>query len=477
MASSALRPGAQPAPLTYNSHATLASATPVPAVIVATITITSTYSGPQALPISVAYTITVVGGSVNSGNDSVNLAISYGTNLIANVSEPVASGVTSYTVPVGYAELTSNNYAGGNLPFGGAYSLEGWLTANNTTVPTNRAVTVHSAVVLATLEITNVAVDFTNTVNTYEPTGFQLNFSVNVTGNAGVVGDGNNLTIALAITYPTGTRTPAYAVNETLRASREPCTANSPPFPTCAVLTSAFMPFSGFYLYVLWATAKNINDPAQELRVAGANGHVAIATSLPSATILAPLGGSIQSVGNVTISAEYTGDFATSANVTVWSASGSLVDVAGIFSPGLGSHAGSFVWVATTAGTYTIVVSVVTPYSGVTTATEAITITPAATVQGPQTIWYNTTDYVNSSVTKTQGVFGLGPGVGAAILLVVGAVVGLVVAMVLGRMMWGSGGASPAQPWKAKGNECSICHQSFDSAEQLAEHSKSAHGM
>jgi hypothetical protein len=450
------------------------------------IVITSTYVGTQQLPLTVDYTINVTGAPLNPANDSVSLAIWNGANLIVNWSQPVVANTTSYTTTVGYGVLTTLNFNGGILPTT-PYSLIGWLTANNTTaynatLNAPLATTVQSAPVSVTLGITNVVGAITPP-GAFEPSGFLLNYSFAVTGNTGITngsGDINttSITINFLVTYvPNG-----MAFNNSIVAPPP----SAPPIPVTLptsgqiALGTNYMPFSGNYLFTLWITAVNSVNGGQP-RTIGPAGHVTIAAGTPATSILYPLNGTSFVAGtNVSISVDYTGDYASAATVTVFNSASSVVFTQGVFRPGLGAHATVVVWLATLSGKYLVELNVTSPYQGAVASWANVTITPPPTATTAPTIYINSTVY-NNTTTSNAKLLGLTPGGAAAVLLVVGLIIGLIVALALGRMMWGGSTSSAAQPWKspsgAKANECSVCHQSFATPEELKEHAKDAHGM
>lgn len=205
----------------------------------------------------------------------------------------------------------------------------------------------------------------------------------------------------------------------------------------------------------------------------GAQAEAYIVTGPPTAQFVAPLPNSALSTGNVTFVVEYGGSYLNGANVSVYRINGanrSLVYVQGVFAPGSGNRTVGVTtaWFVSVPGDYQEVLTVTAPY---TTATFLLnlTVVPAGS-----------NSYLNQTVYNNDTLFpGLGGAASGTILLVVGLIVGLVTAMVLGRMMWAGGAkAAPAQPWSAaKANECSVCHQTFDTEDAMKEHQKTAHGM
>lgn len=453
-------------------------AAPPPANWTSSITITSSYSGNQQLPLTLTYTINVTGAPLNPGNDSVALSIwTAGPTLVANLSEPVMANTTDYTVSIGYGDLLASNFNGGTLPTT-PYSFIGWLTANNTTAYNATlggplATTVGSNTVSATLLITNIAASITPP-GAFEPSGYVLNYSVAVTGNAGTVSDSNNVSLNLGFTYqPTGA-----FINETITAPGSQLGTGVGIDPSNFPISFGpnIAPVSGEYLFTLWVSVVNFNAPGQA-RVVGPAGHVTLALATPSAELLSPVNGSSYVAGTVNISTYYTGDYGSSATVTVFNAQHAVVDTQGVFQPGVGGHASLVQWSATIPGAYEIEFNVTSPYQAEVAVFSNVTITAPAAAPGGTNNYLNQTLYSNTTTTNGK-LFGLTPGGAVALLLVVGLIIGMIVALALGRMMWGGGTPAAAQPWKAAGkNECSVCHQSFDTEAQLKEHQKDAHGM
>jgi hypothetical protein len=438
------------------------------------ITITSTYTGTQQLPLTLTYTINVTGAPLNAGNDSVWLSIwTTGPTLVANLSEPVMANTTNYSTTLGYGDLLASNYNGGNLPTA-PYSFIAWLTANNTTAynATNNAplaTTVGSNTVTATLGITDLVGSITQPA-AFEPSGYSLTYTYAISGNTAIVNDSDNVTLSLAIVYqPTGA-----FINDTLTTPGPP----GMPVPGTGQISLGpnLAPVSGEYLFTFWISAANSLTGGQ-VRSIGPSGHVTLALDTPSAELLAPANGSSYVAGVVNISTYYTGDYGSGATVTVFNAQRAVVDTQGVFQPGVGGHASVVEWSASIPGTYLIELNVTSSYQPEVAVFSNVTITAAPTAGTGSVSWVNTTTYNNATATSSK-LFGLSPGAAVALLLVVGLIIGMIVALALGRMMWGGGTPAGAQPWKASGkNECSVCHQSFDSEAALKDHQKDAHGM
>ena len=217
--------------------------------------------------------------------------------------------------------------------------------------------------------------------------------------------------------------------------------------------------------------------------------HFLIASHTPWMSMVAPANGSVVSPGIQPVIASYGGDWITSAVVNITNPAGAtIVDSDLTLLNSDPSYVENHTEIITTTaefvtpGTYTVTLTETASYSTTSattwTWTQTFTVSAPATVEEP--VWENTTTYNNH--TGGSGGYtligGVGPAATAALLMVVGLIVGMIVAFVIGRMMT-SPSASPAQPWSGtKGsNECSVCHQTFASEQELKDHAKSAHGM
>ncbi len=167
------------------------------------------------------------------------------------------------------------------------------------------------------------------------------------------------------------------------------------------------------------------------------------------------------------LSANYTGQFVGKVQLTIYSPNGASV----VYSANLhwnGSTPTVVTWTEVTSGVYPYVLTVFTGY-GSYNNTGTITVPLLA-------VHYNNATFSNQTFIK-----GLSAGASGTLLLVVGLIVGMIVAVVVGRLVWGGPkAAGPAQPWTAKPaatNECSVCGKSFTTPEELADHSKTEHGM
>jgi hypothetical protein len=169
------------------------------------------------------------------------------------------------------------------------------------------------------------------------------------------------------------------------------------------------------------------------------------------------------------LSANYSGQYVGKVQLSIFSPSTGAV----VFSANLRSNGTTptvATWTESSPGNYPYTLGVFTTY-GTFNSTGSIAVAPPTSVFTNVTSWSNTTF-----------IPGLSSGAAGSILLVVGLIVGMIVALAVGRLVWGGPKAEgPAQPWTQKpteaGNVCSVCGRSFATPEELAEHSKTEHGM
>jgi hypothetical protein len=188
-------------------------------------------------------------------------------------------------------------------------------------------------------------------------------------------------------------------------------------------------------------------------------------------TPLSPLSSAVP-LGNLTLSATYTGQYVFIANVTVFSPSnhGLAIFYANMLKTAQGNPA-SAVWSPASPGAYPISYVLITIYGLTIYHNSTLTVQTV----GGGLVYSNTTNWHNGT-----GVLGLSAAVGGTTLLLVGLIVGMIVAFLLGRAVTSRAPAQPAQPWSGTtpaANTCSTCGRSFATPEELAAHAKSEHGM
>jgi subtilase family serine protease len=226
-----------------------------------------------------------------------------------------------------------------------------------------------------------------------------------------------------------------------------------------------------------------------------ANHSGSIVAQMSTFLVFDPLAGSVDGpsdnavvpIGNVTIAYSYTGEYISNAVLSVY-ANGEMLPTyqTGAYLPGVGTRAGSSTWTSVVGGTYAIVLVLTTPYLN-SQGTYNFTVTSWVNVtQTSAKIWLN----------GSSGQLPIGglPAVGTATALALaGAVAGLLVGLLIAPALRPRGLRAPAggaartspQPWEegpAKpvgggGNECSICHERFETASALQHHERIQHGL
>jgi hypothetical protein len=449
------------------------------------VTITNALPATVTPPVVLNYTIAVTGVPLNAANVTVDIATWAGSPTATEISdnvEPFVTGQASYSVSLdfyalgGYIKLPTSNYtfvitstiSDPNIAPAGTF-------ANSSSINTS------------TLIVDNPAVAFTGVVPIYSTMGLAVSFNTSFDpANSGIVANAANVTVGITFSYLEGTcvsysptsgcgaYAPMIVANETLPFSAHGAysVVINASFIAPIGLLGGSLP-AGSYAITPSITVLNSANPAFPQRTVQAQGITTFAPTLPVGQIAAPLNTSTGLVvgSNVTISVGYLGSHITNAVVTVTNQSSSnVVYTQGVYVPGTSPHAVAVTWVPGAAGSYTVALTLSTAYAPAVVVQVTNVVVHAVGAAQVTTIetWHN-----------TSILGGLSPGAAAAVLLVVGLVIGMIVALALGRMMWGTGKSSPAQPWSAAkpANECTVCHQSFATPQELADHAKQAHGM
>jgi hypothetical protein len=299
----------------------------------------------------------------------------------------------------------------------------------------------------------------------------------------GVVNIPMNSSISSSVTnYNTTISTAAMSVPQ----FRYSCPAGGPP----CTYDNGIFPNDQYQIYVFAnenntvANSSIFNNTANATWVdvtgsSEATGY--LITANPSASLLAPLAANSITVGNISVAISYSGSYITGSSIDIYAGTTSAsapVYTQGLFAPGAGPQTvvAAAEWTVATPGAYLAVINITTP-SGSTYFSSPLTVVGA----GGGIVYENTTTYHNSTTAAGNGkIWGLSTQVAGTILLVVGLIIGMIVAFLLAMMVWGGApkSSSPAQPWQSKtSNECSVCHQSFATEQELKDHAKSAHGM
>ncbi|HEV2317387.1 MAG TPA: hypothetical protein VGV89_07430 [Thermoplasmata archaeon] len=481
-------PAAAPhALVSHASPATVRGAAPLPVPWI-NVTITNTLPASAAPPITLNFTINVTGVPISPKNESATILITAGPSatLIGSHGVAITAGQANYSVVMDYL------YIGGESPMPTStyvfnVSVSAWnnlIAPGNPGAPGGTAIKNYTTQSMATMLVDNPGISITSTIAVYDTLPIQVNFLTSFDpANSGIVANAMNMTIVFTFAY---TVTGAELINLTLPFNASGGYAVTINASNLAILNynnGVYASGVGSDSYAITAsiTAQNSSDPSFPTRTVEAQDVVLFTTNTPTVSILSPTNKTtgLYVGNNVTITTGYQGDFVTGANVTVTPAGGGqAVYTQGIFTPGPGGHASAVLWVPGLAGKYTITAQILTPYGSFSSTNTNVTILAASANSGSGISYVNSTTWHNASLLG-----GLSPGVASALLLVVGLVIGMIVALALGRMMWASGKPAGAQPWSAsKGgaggaNECSVCHQTFGTPEELKDHQKQAHGM
>ncbi|MGC2204768.1 MAG: hypothetical protein WA719_02435 [Thermoplasmata archaeon] len=191
-----------------------------------------------------------------------------------------------------------------------------------------------------------------------------------------------------------------------------------------------------------------------------------------NATLLSP-GSTTLGLGNVTFVVSATGQFISSVKLQVLLGTTIVLNSVLLAAPAWPGQYQPVTWSPAAAGAYTTSIQVVNAYGAPTYVNSSLTI-------------------VNTGVTKTTTTYynqtafgGLSPQVAGTILLVVGLIIGMIVALLVAASVQRSKAPQAApQAWSGDSktttpgaNTCSVCGQSFPSAEELQAHAKAEHGM
>lgn len=198
-----------------------------------------------------------------------------------------------------------------------------------------------------------------------------------------------------------------------------------------------------------------------------------------SSLIFAPLAVKLVSpngavgVGNATFVATYTAQYLLSVQLLVWAPDkSSILENASLIWPSANTPA-SVTWYAPSIGSYPFAVTVTTTYGS---SVQSGNITVLS--NGGGTVWLNNSNFRNATVLP-----GVSGAVAGTILLLVGLIIGMLVALAVASLMRSPAPAAGAQPWQSSSsttpaaNTCSVCGKSVPSADELAAHAKSEHGM
>ena len=193
-----------------------------------------------------------------------------------------------------------------------------------------------------------------------------------------------------------------------------------------------------------------------------------------TAALLSPTSTTL-GLGNVTFVVGVTGQFITGVTLKVLLGTTVVLNSALLGSATYPGQYNPVTWSPAAAGSYTTSIVLSNSYGAPTYVNGTLTLVSSGVVQ-TTTTWYNQTAFG-----------GLSPQVAGTILLVVGLIVGMLVALLVAASVARSK-TPPAAPqaWTGESkpgatpggaNTCSVCGQSFATAEELQAHSKSEHGV
>lgn len=453
--------------------------------------------GSNPIPATVGWTITSISGAtVDPSNVSVSIALwstASGSVLVANVTQAISAGVTAYNTTIDYSFLGAQNFGGGNFPTG-AYQVVAWGTVLNSSNASVTPQTVQSAPMNTNFQVIDVLQSVQTNFSLYMQLPFTLNFTEKIGGTGGYTYSWNstttetpwenrgNASVSVEVRFiesgcgsQFGFGAPCESIaNVSQTVQAPPTTATSQTFSV--TIDKSFMSANNFvngqypegeYQVIIWGTLMNASQPSAAPRTEGVAQNAYFVLSPLNASISAPLANANLTPGTIPISVTYVGNFINGANVTVTQGT-TTVFVQGAFAPGFGLHAATVFWTENYGGQYKVTLTVSTQYT-MKSWSETVNVTSSSGI-----VYVNHSAYQNSSILP-----GVSGPVTGALLLVIGLIVGMIVAFLLARMMWAAPAATPAQPWSGSKSttECSICHQTFATEEELKEHSKTAHGM
>ncbi len=300
----------------------------------------------------------------------------------------------------------------------------------------------------------NVAYNITY-VNVTDP-------AANVTTAVALVSDADgglvaNESVPWNATYPTNY---TFAVNLDYLVTDNPLT-----------YANGLLP-EGEYSLFIWLSLNYSTPTTPQFVNISTQSSFQLAAHAPSGKFLSPVGSNATTpasvpTGDVLIVGSYNGSFVNGANITVYSGT-TVVFYQGVYSPGTPNQAQAFAvtWEVAVPGTYNVVLALSAPYGSYST-NETVKVFSSSS-----------TTYVNK--TSYSLIPGFGAGGSAAVLLVVGLIIGMIAALLVARSMFATGKPGPAQPWtetKKPTLECSVCHQTFPTEDELKEHAKTQHGI
>jgi hypothetical protein len=454
--------------------------------VTASITSVTTPTGTTPVPFGVNYTVTTANtGGISSTNTVVQVAISWynGTAWVPVASGSVASevaaapdGTSTQSFVVDYPLLTEANFNNSNLP-NGRYFINVSFSATNNIAPSAGALgaglssATTNASNYVTLSSFSVSVVASSTMATFQALPYNLFWNVTAPGGS---------TVTQTVTILDQTPTAPLPAPQLVNMFSPTFVVGGPQHLSLSGALICSMNYSGCneslynlpvtHHYTITVSATVLSGGGNRTAFTTQGGFfVAVGLNGSAKAAQQSYGGVSGGIGNVTIWAFYNGTSITAANLIVKTPTGAIALTASVLTSASGPKTGKATWVPTAAGNYTV--ELVLNNSAGQSYTSAVVTVPVIATGGAVV----TKNYWNNATL----IPGLSTAASAALLLVVGLVVGLIVALLLARMMWARPKTEPAQPWQAQAatHECSVCHQTFASDEELKEHAKTAHGI
>lgn len=448
-------------------------------------------SGPvdnSLLPAYVNFTIAYGGVeptfAIASANTQVNLTVfdqtmgfNYGIYAI-----PIVSGQATYSVELNQAYFGCSA-ANCTATMPDTYSFSLWVSLSG--VGNGGVLATNSANNFATTTWVNALSTWVNTAAASGPAKYNtlpawVNFTIAFggVGPSFVLSSANTQVFLQIYNETSGTNFGNWSIPIVTGQTSYSVTLNATTL-NCAT-PSCSTTMTGGYAFFLWPSLDGVS--ARGMTSNNGTEYSPIASSsfitvTPTFAITAPSAATVP-VGNTTVTVAYSAQYLTALTVNIYSSStaGGAGGVLVYSSSFLNVSPVSKVWYEGTPGSYFLSLVAVSPYTswyvnGTVTVANSLGL-----------IYQNTTNWVNTTGgTSAAGYFGLSAAASGTLFLLVGLIVGILAALVAARMMMASPPPKPAQPWSdQKGetaNTCSVCGKSFGSADELAAHSKSEHGM
>ncbi|MGC2359252.1 MAG: hypothetical protein WA691_02970 [Thermoplasmata archaeon] len=443
-----------------------------------------------ATPYDAVVSTTVAQGNISNATtsvwftlvDTLSSATLETWSLNDTVNQPLvaASYTNDSSTGTGYVSYTWNitvpmQIAGVNIPYQ-ISDLTFWIQENGASWGGTSTSASSSIDTVFSSNVSTAAIHYTTSPPAvYSPIPFSLNFTIAVTSvpinvnDVAISVDVVDITQAVLcgpIPVPTVNLTTTYtvAINATTLAGPMANTAcnfaaDQIGFTATVVVTGAFAP---------WYSTNS--------SAAATVSTFLLGIEPTNASFLSPTS-SYLGLGNITFVVSASGQFITGVTLQILSGTTIVLNSVLLGTTGVPGQYNPVQWDPAAGGTYTTALVLSNSY-------------------GAPTYINGTLTLVVSGVTKTTTTFynqtafgGLSPKEAGTILLVVGLIIGMLVALLVAASVQRSKTAPAApQAWTGESkttttttpeatNTCSVCGQSFPTAEELQAHSKAEHGM